>query len=75
MWSFALIRPLNIHVSIGKASFDADKLHENIMPREWTPLKRPVWQARECHIQRATVTTSMGPGMQVDPNERAEDVE
>jgi large subunit ribosomal protein L1 len=72
---FRLDKTANIHVSIGKASFDADKLHENYAALMDAIQKARPAGAKGVYIKRVTVTTSMGPGIKVDPNERAEDVE
>ena len=72
---FRLDKTANIHVSIGKASFDADKLHENYAALMDAIQKARPAGAKGGYIKRVTVTTTMGPGIKVDPNERAEDVE
>lgn len=65
---FRLDKTANIHVPIGKLSFTADALHENL-----SALMRALRQARPAgasgnFIRRLTVTSSMGPGIKVDPN-------
>lgn len=65
---FRLDKMANIHVPIGKLSFTADALHENL-----SALMRALRQARPAgasgnFIRRLTVTSSMGPGIKVDPN-------
>jgi large subunit ribosomal protein L1 len=72
---FRLDKTANIHVSIGKASFDAEKLHENYAALMDAIQKARPAGAKGVYIKRVTVTTSMGPGIKVDPNERAEGVE
>jgi large subunit ribosomal protein L1 len=72
---FRLDKTANIHVTIGKASFDADKLHENYAALMDAIQKARPAGAKGAYIKRVTVTTSMGPGIKVDPNERAEGVE
>ena len=64
---FRLDKTANIHVPIGKMSFTEDALYENL-----AALVRAVRQARPAgasgnFIRRVTVTSSMGPGIKVDP--------
>jgi large subunit ribosomal protein L1 len=72
---FRLDKTANIHVNIGKVSFDANKLYEN-----YTALMDAVNKARPSgakgnYIKRITVTTTMGPGIKVDPAEHVEGAE
>ena len=65
---FRLDKTANIHVPIGKISFTEEKLHENL-----SAFMRAVRQARPAgasgnFIRRVTITSSMGPGIKVDPN-------
>jgi large subunit ribosomal protein L1 len=65
---FRLDKTANIHVPIGKVSFTEDELQENL-----SAFMRAVRQARPAgasgnFIRRVTVTSSMGPGVKVDPN-------
>ncbi len=64
---FRLDKTANIHVPIGKISFSVENLHENLVA-----FMRAVRQARPAgasgaFIRRVTVTSSMGPGIKVDP--------
>lgn len=64
---FRLDKTANIHVPIGKLSFTAEQLHENL-----AAFVKAVRQARPAgasgsFIRRVTVTSSMGPGIKVDP--------
>ncbi len=64
---FRLDKTANIHVPIGKISFTAEQLHENL-----AALMLAVRQARPAaasgnFIQRVTITSTMGPGIKVDP--------
>lgn len=65
---FRLDKTANIHVPIGKISFTADQLNENLQA-----FMIAVRQARPAgasgnFIRRVTVTSSMTPGIKVDPN-------
>jgi large subunit ribosomal protein L1 len=64
---FRLDKTANIHVPIGKISFTEEALHENL-----SAFMRAVRQARPAgasgnFIRRVTVSSSMGPGIKVDP--------
>ncbi len=68
----------NIHTPIGKASFDAQKLEENLATlMEAITAARPS-SIKGNYIHRATLTSTMGPGVKIDThaaaNLRVEDV-
>ncbi len=55
-----------IHCSIGKASFEVDALKENLtMLMEALHKARPP-NAKGTYIERVTLSTTMGPGVQLD---------
>ena len=63
---FRLDRGGNLHIPIGKVSFDADQLMEN-----WAAVMEAVSRskpagAKGTYIRRITLTTTMGPGVHVD---------
>ncbi len=65
---FRLDKTANIHVSIGKVSFDEQKLYEN-----FTALMDAINRARPAaakgnYIKHITMTATMGPGIKVDTN-------
>ncbi len=72
---FRLDKTNNIHVSIGKASFDADKLYENYVALMDAVNKSRPTGAKGNFIKRITVTSTMGPGVKADPGEHVEGVE
>lgn len=72
---FRLDKTNNIHVSIGKASFDADKLHENYVALMDAVNKSRPSGAKGNFIRRITVASTMGPGIKMDPSEHVEGVE
>ncbi len=56
----------NVHAPIGKASFDADSLRENLLE-----ISREIARARPAaakggYIRNVTICTTMGPGVDVD---------
>jgi large subunit ribosomal protein L1 len=63
---FRIDRTANLHVPIGKASFDADKLYENFAAlMEVIRRARPA-SAKGTYIRRITLASTMGPGIKVD---------
>jgi large subunit ribosomal protein L1 len=65
---FRVDRTGNLHVPIGKASFDEGQLYENMAALlEAVKRARPA-SAKGTYIKRVTVTSTMGPGVRVDPN-------
>jgi len=64
---FRVDRTANVHVPIGKVSFDADKLMENMAAfLEVIKKARPA-ATKGSYIRKVTVTDCMGPGIKVDP--------
>ncbi|MER3395372.1 MAG: 50S ribosomal protein L1 [Acidimicrobiia bacterium] len=57
----------NVHVPIGKVSFDVDKLVENFaaVAEELIRAKPPTAKGR--YIKKAAVSSTMGPGIKIDP--------
>ena len=56
----------NVHAGIGKASFDADKLVENIKAFVDSVAKARPTGSKGTYLQRMAVSSSMGPGVKVD---------
>src|SRR5205807_1502971 len=65
---FRVDKHSNLHFIIGKVSFDETKLVENYAAAldEITRLKPSAAKGR--YIKKATLTTTMGPGIALDPN-------
>ena len=55
-----------IHAGIGKASFDADKLAENIRTLVDAIQKAKPTGAKGIYLQRASLSSTMGPGVKLD---------
>jgi len=72
---FRLDKTANIHVSIGKSSFGADSLLENYAALMDAVNKSRPSGAKGNFIKHITVTTTMGPGIKMDPNEHVKGVE
>ncbi|WP_297990406.1 50S ribosomal protein L1 [Anoxybacillus sp.] len=58
----------NIHVPIGKVSFDTEKLVENFTTIYETILKAKPAAAKGTYVKNVTVASTMGPGVKVDPS-------
>lgn len=58
----------NLHVPIGKTSFEADKLYDNMATLMEAVKKTRPASAKGSFIRKVTVTSTMGPGIRVDPN-------
>ncbi|WP_062349786.1 50S ribosomal protein L1 [Bacillus kwashiorkori] len=56
-----------IHVPIGKVSFDTDKLFENFATIYDTLLKAKPAAAKGTYVKNVAVSSTMGPGVKVDP--------
>ncbi|MRH44822.1 50S ribosomal protein L1 [Aquibacillus halophilus] len=59
-------RQSNIHVPIGKASFDIEKLVENFEALVDTLVKVKPQAAKGTYMRNVAVTSTMGPGVKVD---------
>jgi large subunit ribosomal protein L1 len=57
-----------VHAAVGKASFDADKLGENIKAFVDSVSKAKPAGAKGTYIQRVAISSTMGPGVKVEPN-------
>ena len=58
-----------IHSSVGKISFDAPKLAENAQALLGAILKAKPAAAKGKYVKRVTLTSTMGPGVEIDPAE------
>jgi large subunit ribosomal protein L1 len=56
-----------VHAGIGKASFDGDKLVQNIKAFVDSVTKAKPAGAKGTYLQRIAISSSMGPGVKVDP--------
>ncbi|WEV81915.1 50S ribosomal protein L1 [Bacillus velezensis] len=56
----------NIHVPIGKVSFEDEKLVENFTTMYDTILKAKPVMAKGVYVKNVAVTSTMGPGVKVD---------
>jgi len=66
---FRLDKTANMHVVIGKTSFEAGKLLDNFAALMEAIRKAKPAGAKGNYIKRITVATTMGPGIKIEPNE------
>ncbi|HTZ42514.1 MAG TPA: 50S ribosomal protein L1 [Jatrophihabitans sp.] len=66
--TFRVDKQANLHLIIGKASFDADKLVENYGAALDEVLRSKPASAKGKYLKKVTFSTTMGPGIQVDVN-------
>jgi large subunit ribosomal protein L1 len=64
---FRIDKTSNLHVPIGKVSFEKKSLYENMAALMDAIKKARPAAAKGQYIRRVTVTTTMGPGIKVDP--------
>ena len=65
---FRVDKHANLHFIIGKASFTPEQLVENYSAVLDEVLRLKPSAAKGRYIQKATISTTMGPGIPVDPN-------
>ena len=65
---FRVDKNSNLHFIIGKASFSADALLDNYVAAMEEVLRAKPSSSKGRYIKKATVSTTMGPGVQVDPH-------
>lgn len=65
--NFRVDKHSNLHLIIGKASFDAEKLTENYGAVLDEILRAKPSSAKGRYLKKVVVSTTTGPGIQVDP--------
>ncbi len=66
---FRVDKTSNLHVPIGKTSFDSKKIFENFAALMESVKKARPASTKGVYIKRVTLTSTMGPGIKVDPNQ------
>ena len=64
---FRLDKTANLHVPIGKVSFEQNKLYENLAALMEAVKKSRPSAAKGVFLKRVTLTSTMGPGIRIDP--------
>ena len=57
----------NLHASVGKISFDADKLCENVSALIDTVKRMKPSSSKGIYLRNISLSSTMGPGLKVDP--------
>ncbi|MEZ0092052.1 50S ribosomal protein L1 [Streptacidiphilus sp. EB129] len=65
---FRVDKHSNLHLIIGKVSFDTEKLVENYGAALDEVLRAKPSASKGRYIKRVSISTTIGPGIQVDPN-------
>lgn len=58
----------NVHAPIGRVSFTADQLHENLTAFMDSIVRAKPAAAKGGYVRSVTVSSTMGPGVAIDPN-------
>jgi large subunit ribosomal protein L1 len=66
---FRLDKTANIHVSVGKVSFSAEQLYDNFAALMDAVHKARPSGAKGEYIKHITLSTTMGPGIKVNPSD------
>ncbi|BBH65983.1 50S ribosomal protein L1 [Actinoplanes sp. OR16] len=66
--TFRVDKHSNLHLIIGKSSFSAEQLVDNYAAVLEEILRAKPSAAKGKYLKKVTVATTMGPGVQVDPN-------
>lgn len=66
---FRVDKTANIHISIGKTAFTEKQLSDNMAVLMNSIKKARPAATKGTYIQRITLSTTMGPGIKIDPNQ------
>ncbi len=64
---FRVDKTANLHIPVGKTSFDAEKLYDNMAALMEAVKKARPASSKGTYIRRVTLTSTMSPGIKVDP--------
>jgi len=70
---FRVDRHANLHFIVGKASFDLDKLVDNYTAAMDEVMRLKPSTSKGRYVKKIVVSTTMGPGVQVDPQRKREE--
>jgi large subunit ribosomal protein L1 len=57
-----------VHTTVGKISFSADQLKENVMALMDTIIRAKPSSSKGTYLRSVAISTTMGPGIKLDPN-------
>jgi len=57
-----------VHTTVGKISFSADQLKENVMALMDTIVRAKPASSKGTYLKSVAISTTMGPGIKLDPN-------
>ena len=63
-----------LHFSVGRASFDANMLLENVMTAMGAILKAKPQTSKGKYVKSISISTTMGPGVKIDVNQLLKEV-
>ena len=63
-----------LHFSVGRASFDANMLLENVMTAMGAILKAKPHTSKGKYVKSISISTTMGPGVKIDVNQLLKEV-
>jgi large subunit ribosomal protein L1 len=66
---FRVDKTANLHIPIGKVSFEENQLYENLAALMEAVKKARPATTKGTFIRRVTLTTTMGPGLRLDPTQ------
>ena len=66
---FRVDKTANLHIPVGKTSFEVDQLHDNLAALMESIKKARPAAAKGTYLRRITLSTTMGPGIKIDPTE------
>ena len=66
---FRVDKTANLHVPIGKASFDEKQLNENFAALIQAVKKARPAAAKGAYMRKVVLSTTMGPGIKIDPSQ------
>lgn len=64
--TYRVDRQSNVHVPIGKVSFDTEKLHENLAALHDVIVKSKPASSKGIYIKNMTIASTFGPGIKID---------
>jgi large subunit ribosomal protein L1 len=57
-----------VHTTVGKVSFDAEKLKENVLALMDVIVRAKPASSKGTYLKSVAISTTMGPGIKLDPN-------